>query len=158
MTTAAELQVWRLIRDQQRAATTRVRLVTTQASDLRFDFRVVGSIVNVRHRMPEHRVSHATLQRQPNHFGEIIGRQLHFSIKDQRQMILRIDRRLGFWTMTFHTKSIPFGAQQLRMIASVGIMAGRASLLERGLVQHFLAVEFSLIRVASETDIDGVRL
>lgn len=73
-------------------------------------------------------------------------------------MILRIDRRLGLGTVTFETKRVPFRAQQLRMITSVRVMASCASLLECWLMQHFFAVEFGLIGVASQTDIDGVRL
>jgi hypothetical protein len=158
MTTAAELQVWRLVGYEQRTTSTRMWLMATQAADLGLDLGVVRWIVDVRHGMTEHGMSDACLQRQTDHLREIALGQLDFAAEDQREVILRIDRRLGLGTVTFQAESIPFRTQQLRMITSVWIVASRAPLLERRLMQDLLAMELRLIRVASQTDVDRIRL
>jgi hypothetical protein len=158
MTAAAKLQIWRLIGDKQRAASARMWLMATQAADLGLDLGVIRGIVNVRHGMTDHRVSEAGLQWQTNHLREIVFRQFHFAVENQSQVILRIDRRLGLGPMTFQAESVSFCTQQLRMIAPVRIVASRTPLFESGLMQNLFAVEFRLIGVASQTDVDGIRL
>ena len=135
-----------------------MRLVTAQAADLRLDLAVVRRIVNVSHGMPQYRMSQSALQWETDHPCEIVFWQFHFAAENQRQVILGIDRWLCLGTMTLQTQSVSLGAQQLWMIAPVRIVAGRASLLERGLMQYLLAMQFGLIGVASQTHIHRVRL
>lgn len=108
--------------------------------------------------MTDYRMSDACLQGQADHLREVVLRQFHLAVEDQSQVILRIDRWLCLWTMTLEAEGISFGAQKLGMITPVRIMAGRASLLERRLMQNLLAVEFRLIGVAGQTDVDRIRL
>ena len=140
MATAAELQIWGLILHQQRPRCAGMRLMATQAAHLHLDLAVVQWVVDIGHRVPDHWMSKASLEREMNHLGEIIRRQFYFAVEDQRQMILRIDGRLGVWTMAFEAERVPLCAQQFRMLTSMRIVTGGAPLLKGGLMQYFLAV------------------
>ena len=134
-----------------------MRLMTTQAAHLHLDLAVVQRVVNIGYRVPDHRMSQASLEREMNHLGEIILRQFHLPVKDQCQVILRIHGRLGVRTMALEAESVAFCAQQLRMFTSMRIVTGGASLLEGGLMQYLLAVQLSLIGVTLQAHIDCIR-
>ena len=59
--------------------------------------------------------------------------------------------------MTLEAKRVSLRAQQLGKVAAVGIVASRTALLECGLVQDPLAVQFGLVAVTGEAHIYRVR-
>lgn len=61
-------------------------------------------------------------------------------------------------TVTLGTNRVSFRAQQLGALAAMWVVAGRASLLEHGLMQDALILQFGLVGVAIQADIDGVLL
>src|SRR5215469_13342683 len=73
--------------------------------------------------------------------------------------MLGFDRlRLGLRAVALEAERVALRTQQLRLISAVRLVAGRASLLERGLMPNCFLCLTGLVRVASQADVDSVGL
>src|ERR1700693_5105377 len=92
--------------------------------------------------------------------GEVVLWEFHAPTEDCDQVLgfeLLWCRSVG--TVAFEAKRIwLLGAQQVIVVASMGLMAGRASLLESGLMKMGLLELAGLVGMAGQTGGDRIRL
>src|SRR3984957_846184 len=138
-----------------------MRLVARQAVNLGVYLGGVGRVDHIRYGMALERMSAPKLQGQNPYFvlREIVFRKLHPAIENRGHMLRYEFLWLGLMPMAFQTQSIHgLGAQQMIVGAAVRFVAGSASLLESGLMQHVFLRLLGLIRVASEANADRIGL
>lgn len=159
MAAGTEADVVGLIADQQTRMRRGMRLVARSAVNRHADFGVVGRVHLIDHRMFIHWVAKSVLDGQPRYFSKVVLRQPYFAIENRDYMSLLDLHRLCVRAMTFQAKLVRRArAQQVRILATVGSVAGRAALLERGLVQVLPLMLFSLVGVARRASADRIRL
>jgi len=112
MARTAKLQAWRKVFDQHCTCATRVRLVTAQASERRFDLGRIRGVVNITDRMPPNGVPDAILQLEANDLllHKILFGKLYFAIEDRNRVRGLIGSMSDGGTVTFRAECIPIGA------------------------------------------------
>lgn len=90
---------------------------------------------------------------------KIIFGQPHASVEDREHMVCFQLLRLRVWTVALQAQAVwVLRPQQMIILSSVRLVAGRACLFECGLMQKVLFRLFGLIAVASQANIDGIGL
>ena len=142
MACTAKLQTWRKVFDQHCACATRVRLVTAQASERRFDLGWICRVVNITDRMPPNGVSDSILQLEANDMflRKIVCRKLYFAIENRNRVCALISSMSNGCTMALGAERIPIGAEQLRPLSSVWVVARRTALLKYRLMKYTLVL------------------
>jgi len=142
MARTAKLQAWRKVFDQHCTCATRVRLVTAQASERRFDLGRICGVVNITDRMPPNGVPDAILQLEANDLllHKIIFGKLYFAIEDRNRVRALIGSMSNGCAMALGAEDIPIGAQQLRPLSPVRVVARCTALLEYRLMKYTLVL------------------
>lgn len=97
-------------------------------------------------------------QERDSVFLEVVIRQLHCAVEDREHTFSFQFLWLGFRSVTLEAERIAIGSKQLWPVATMGIVASRAALAERGLVQKMFLGILSPIRVAVQANAYGIRL
>jgi len=136
-----------------------MRLMARQAIDLGNHFGDVGRVGNVGYRVSIHRMSAPKTQRQHHDFvlREVVLGKLHASVEDREHVIGLDLLRLRLRPMALQAQPIRrLCPQQVIVLAAVRLVARRATLLERRLMQRVLLGLLRLIAVAGQADIDRI--
>ena len=136
-----------------------VRLVAGQAIDRLQNLVHVRRVHDVADRVLVDRVTVAVLNRQQNHFAEIVFRQLYLAVEDRDQVLTLklLWIRIGPVALQAELAGSG-GAQQVIVIPAVRLVAGCASLLEGRLMQVGLLHLIGLVAVASQAGLHWIRL
>jgi hypothetical protein len=99
------------------------------------------------------------LQRQDGNFVDlvVVVGEANRAIENFEDMGGFVFDGKGVWAVAFEAQVIPFGAQKFIAVTAMGIVAGPAALREGGLVMHGFLAEIRDIRVATETNVHGIR-
>ena len=160
MTGTTELQTRGKVFDEHRPRAAGVRLVTAETSQRPLDLAWISRVVNVGNGMPVYGMSGATGQVKAHDllFGKVVFRKLDLAIEDREHMSALVHRVTHAGAMALRAKCIALGPQQFWALATVRIVTGRTTLFEHRLVQDPLVLQFSLIGVAIQADVDRILL
>jgi len=104
-------------------------------------------------------VSSVVLQRQDGNFCEIVLWHFHYSIKESQQMLALKFGWVGVRPVAFQAQGIRVGsAKKVRVVPAVRCVTRGASLFEGRLMKMLLATKLCLLGVATQADVDRVRL
>src|SRR5437660_8425132 len=105
------------------------------------------------------RMTVPVLQRQFDHFLEIILRQSHLALEDRDHVLALQFLRAGFRPVALEAKLVRTrGPQQVRVVSAMRFMAGRATLNERRLMHYGFLHLLGLIRMAGQASLHGIGL
>src|ERR1039458_6059856 len=139
-----------------------MRLVARHAVDLRVQLGDIGRIHHVDNRVAFDRMPASILQGQHHRLVllEIILGEFYAPIQDGDQVFgFELLRCGSVGPVAFEAQRIWFlGAQQVIVVAAVGLMASRASLLKSGLMEMRLFELVGLVSMAGQTGADRIRL
>lgn len=129
------------------------------AVDRDSDFRHIIGLHLVHDRMVIDRMATTVLQRKSRYAAEVGLRQLHFAVENRHHVTFCQSLRLRIRAVTLQAQLVRLRhPEQVLIVATVRLVTRCTALEERRLVQILLFVLFSLIGMAGQTDVDGVRL
>src|SRR4051812_7610737 len=119
----------------------------------------VRRIHDVDHRMLVDWVAMPVLQRQQDHFSEVVLGQLYLAVENREQMLALELLRIRVWPMALKAQLVRAGsAQQVCVVSTMRLVAGCATLHECGLVQNCFLHLLGLIAMAGEASLHWIRL